>query len=207
MRYIFIIFVLLASPGLWATELFSWHSFEGVLPAKGPLQVTLHGRLRTRQEVQDFQQVRFGPVARVSVNKRVNVLGGYYFQPGDNLARQWRTGHRAFVGLETPSTMGPFSVVIRGVVERHFVSQTKDHNRFRSYVRICYEKRTISPFYQNELLGVADGFHSLRNGVGLKWRLTPELTAEFGYVYDYRRADWGGDRHAIVTTIRFQRAR
>ena len=90
----------------------------------------------------------------------------------------------------------------RVAAERHFFSLDRDYNRYRTYTRVMW-RRQVSPFLQNEWLAVNGGFHSVRNSVGLRFPIGSQSKLEIGYLYDYRRQVWGGDRQAIVTSLRF----
>ena len=78
-----------------------------------------------------------------------------------------------------------------------------DYNRYRSYFRIVIGRDRVTPYLQNELLAVRHGFHSMRNSAGLRFRLASRMTAETGFLYDHRQTEWGGDRAALVTAIRY----
>lgn len=186
-------------------ELYSWHSFDAVVAGNQRLEVILHSRLRTRDAFSDLQQVRFGPIARIRIRERLIWYSGYYFQPGDNGDKVWASGHRLFSGIEVPLERGRLGLTLRAAAERNFQSLDQDYNRYRTYSRLTWRRR-LTPFLQNEWLAVNSGFHSLRNGAGVQFSIGSQTTVEVGYLYDSRRQVWGGDRQAIVTSVRFRLA-
>jgi hypothetical protein len=95
------------------------------------------------------------------------------------------------------------AVSTRLVAERHIGTGLPDYNRYRSSVRIVVGKSRIAPFFQNEMLAVRQGFPSTRNSGGMRLRINQQLTVEAGYLYDNRRVAWGGNRQALVTTVRW----
>lgn len=189
-----------------ATELYSWHAFDAVVVSGGKLQVTLHSRIRTRDHFTQIQQVRGGPVVRLGLKPGFALLGGYYYQPGQNAVREWGHGHRVFGGFEVATKLRAVVISTRVIAERHQFSHSPGYGRYRTPTRFLWERRGVAPFYQVELLAVKQGFHSFRNMGGVRWQVSPRVTAELSYCYDIRRTVWGGDRQAIVTSLRFHKA-
>lgn len=202
MRWAVLILSLsLASP---AAELFSWHAVDTRVVSQGRFELTLHHRTRTRHEITYLDQSRVGPVARWTVNPRLALLGGYYFQPQQIRPHTWSEGQRVFFGVETPLVNRRGSVLaMRAVAERHMFTGRPAYNRYRTSLRWTMGQARLRPFVQNELLAVWPGFHSTRNSGGLSFRLSPVASLDVSYLYDTRRTFWGGDRQSIVTSIRW----
>ena len=204
LKALFLAFLLV--PGTQAaTELYSWHLFDVFAKINKSFDITLHSRLRTRDEFHQLQQVRTGVVlVWHPKNLKISPVAGYYYQPVKERDRPWREGHRVFMGLMRPFQL-PNKMVLntRISAERHMYEGLPGYMRYRSYVRLEIPKRKITPFIQNEWLAVKTGFHSVRNSGGLRFQLTPHTMLEAGYLYDIRRTIYGGDRSAIVTTFRY----
>jgi hypothetical protein len=191
-------------PAFAITELYSWHVLDEIMPLHRKLDLVIHSRLRTRREFHSLQQVRGGPILRWKPAGRWTVIGGYYFQPAHDPGQEWNRGQRVFGGIERALTLKPVNLIGRLALERHINAGRPSYYRYRSYLRLNIPRGRISPFLQNEWLGVKQGFHSVRNSGGLRIRLTKRVTFEGGYLYDIRRTFWGGDRSAIVTAIQFR---
>ena len=188
-----------------AAELYSWHSQDFSIRAHSKLEVVLHSRLRTRREFGSLQQVRTGPIVRWQAGPKLAPFFGYYYQPGHDPGTTWSGGHRIFAGVETAAALPRGCVLTtRLAIERHMIrTRGFDYNRYRTYSRLLFPGR-VSPYLQTEWLAVRQGFHSTRNSGGIRLRLGAGTTLEAGYVYDIRRTFWGGDRQAVVTSLRFQ---
>ena len=187
-----------------ATELFSWHAVDTRALSKGRLELNLHHRTRTRHELGYLDQSRVGPVARWTLNPRLTLIGGYYFQPQQIRPKTWSEGQRFFAGVEAPLLNRSGSALsFRGFAERHINTGRPDYNRYRTSVRWTLGKGRFKPFVQNELLAVQQGWHSTRNSGGVSFRLSPVASMDVSYLYDSRRAFWGGDRQSIVTSVRW----
>jgi hypothetical protein len=199
--------MIAATPPLAATELYSWHSLDSTLVSRRGLEVILHARLRSRDEMRALQQARAGSIVRWTVAPRATLFGGYYYQPVHEAGTPWGRGHRGFAGVESPlARWGSGTLTGRLAFERHLTRELGAYNRYRSYLRWQWE-RSVSPYFQSEWLAVREGFHSTRTSGGLRWQATPTMTIEVGYLYDVRRTAWGGDRQAVVTSVRFHRGR
>jgi len=166
--------------------------------------VAFHHRTRSRHEFSFLDQSRIGTLTRLALSGRANVLLGYYFQPQQIRTATWVRGQRFFGGVEGILYRGNrFTLNTRAVAERHIGTGRPDYNRYRTMGRITFGKRKIRPFIQNEILAVNNGFHSTRNAGGAVVQISPETTLEVSYLYDTRRTFWGGDRQALVTSIRW----
>jgi hypothetical protein len=197
---------LLAVPGLVsATELYSWHSFDSPVVDAKKVQLILHHRTRTRHELSYLDQSRVGSILRWKAKAGLIPFVGYYFQPQQLRHQEWTRGHRVFTGVEAPFRPAPSLAVTTRLAAEHFMrTGRQDYNRYRSYARLVIGRGRVSPFVQNEVLAVRQGFHSTRNSGGLRFAFR-HVTLEAGYLYDIRRMAWGGDRQAIVTSLRYER--
>lgn len=196
--------LLLSLPAGAATEFYSWHTFDTRLFGSDRVEVVAHHRTRSRHQLSFLDQSRLGATFRVSVNSRLAIWGGYYFQPQQVHAQTWARGQRPFIGLETPLARTKTSTLsLRLATERHFHTGRPDYTRHRTSLRWTMGTGRVRPFVQNELLAVWPNFHSTRNSGGLSVRLSPELSMDVSYIYDSRRAFWGGDRQALVTSMRW----
>ena len=197
----------LSLPG-GATELFSWHVLDTRVLSRGRFELTLHHRTRTRHELSYLDQSRVGPVARWTYSPRLTLIGGYYFQPQQIRPDVWAEGQRFFAGVESLVVSKPgTALLLRGFTERHVHTGRPAYTRYRSFLRWTIGQRRIKPFLQNELLAVGpgsqSGFQSTRNSGGLSCRLSSQVTLDVSYLYETRRTFWGGDRQAIVTSVRW----
>jgi Protein of unknown function (DUF2490) len=187
-----------------ATELFSWHTMDTRVVAQGRFQLDVHHRTRMRRELGYLDQSRVGPIARWTVNPRLTLVGGYYYQPQQLLPHEWSEGQRVFAGLESTVRQRPGSTLfVRAFAERHMLTGRPAYNRYRTSLRWTAGRSRLRPFVQNELLAVWPHFHSTRNSGGLTFRLSAVAMLDVGYLYDSRRAFWDGDRQSIVTSIRW----
>ena len=182
---------------------FTWHSVDQPFKISERAQLVIHQRTRTREDHLD--QVRAGPILRVALTPSLTLFSGYYYQPGQPSDDEWFMGHRLFGGLEKRGQFTPsLSWVGRLAAERHIGTGRPNYNRYRSYLRVLAGRGAVAPWIQNEVLAVRDGFHSTRNGGGLRFRMSSRVGAEVGLLYDYRRQEWGGDRVAITTALSYQ---
>ena len=202
----FTILLVLASALLCHGQtFFSWHVLDQPYKINDRSEVVLHYRVRTRGEVDVLDQMRAGPIVRFKATPKWTVYTGYYFQPGQPLDDLWIKGHRIFSGVETTrSASRTLTWTGRVAIERHIGTGRADYNRYRSYFRAVIGHGPVTPYLQTEILAVRHGFHSSRNGGGLRFRLSPRLGAEAGFLYDNRQAEWGDDRAAVVTGLRYQ---
>lgn len=201
-------FLLLFAAGalLRGTELYTWHSFEEPVVQTSRFELNIHHRTRTRHEMHYLDQVRGGAILRWTLFPKVTTLYGVYVQPQQIRSGEWTTGRRLFAGVEVPiAVKDGLTLSTRLVAERHIATGRPDYNRYRSHTRLVFGHARIAPYFQHELLAVHHGFHSTRNSGGLRMRINSQLTVEAGYLYDNRRREWGGNRQAIVTAVRFSR--
>ena len=191
-----------------AQQAFTWHSFDMPLHWTERFSVTLHQRTRTRDGFGWLDQIRVGAVGRWRTpSPRFTLVGGYYFQPQHPSEDVWEEGQRLFGGVETAAGLGR-KVVWSGrlLAERHINTGRPNYNRYRTSARFLFGSGTVAPWVQNEVLAVNDGFHSMRNSIGIRTRVSAKVSVETGVLYDLRRTAWGGDRIALVTGVRYDPA-
>lgn len=198
--------LLIPTAGSSGAESFSWHALEAPVFATQRFELIAHSRVRTRSHFSKFDDVRAGPVVKFHPFAHVSLLGGYYFQNGDPLDPVPTHTNRLFTGVEIPWSWNARTMTSRSVVERYIGGIRSDYTRYRTSLRITWQQRRLSPYLQSEALFVRDGFHSSRTSAGIILRPERHVRMEIGYLFDVRRAFWGGNRHALVTNVRFQRA-
>lgn len=188
------------------SELFSWHSFDVAerVTKKVDLQVT--SRVRTRDEFQLLNQFLGGPMLTYRVNSRWLYFGGYWTQPGHEDKKPWIMGHRTFAGVDRRWGVRNFTLVGRLTYERHYGAGRPNHNRYRTYARLLFPRRAVTPFLQYEWMAIREGFFSSRQTGGLRFHINRNVFVDASYLYDIRRANWGGNRNAIITSVSFRRS-
>lgn len=190
----------------FGAEVYSWHNFDTPVITNSRFELAVHQRVRSRHELHYLDQVRGGAILRWNAAERFTPFVGAYLQPQQIRPGDWTEGRRVFGGVEVPFRFrGSLALTTRVAAERHIATGRPDHNRYRSYERLVIGRGRFSPYLQNEWLAVRQGFHSVRNSGGLRMRVTGQLTVEAGYLFDFRRAAWGGNRQAIVTAVKWQR--
>ena len=187
-----------------AAELFSWHSFDFAerITKKVDIQVTT--RIRTRDEFHLLNQFLGGPMLTYRVNSRLLYFGGYWAQPGHEMNKSWLMGHRIFGGVDRRWALKDYTFIGRLAYERHYGAGRPDHNRYRTYVRFMFPRHTVVPFLQHEYLAIRQGFFSSRQTAGMRFHIHPNVMLDVCYQYDVRRASWGGNRNAIITSVSFR---
>lgn len=205
-RFVILVLLALVTPdSLQATEFYSWHGFEFPLRLAEKVEVVLHHRTRTRHEWSYLDQSRAGAIVRWTAARGIVPYAGYYYQPQQLRADEWVRGQRVFLGAEKPFHLNSTAALTtRLAMERFFGTGRLDYNRYRSYCRLLLGGGRLTPFFQNEMLAVRQGYHSMRNSGGLRIRLSSFVHLEASYLYDVRRTVWGGDRQALVTGIRIE---
>jgi len=193
---------MLALP-VFAADFQGWHILEGIFRPNDSAEVLLHSRWQTRDQYGQLQQVRAGLTFRWTKLRRVIPYGGFYQPVHESNADRVHAGARSFGGVEMPFRLRASMLVTTRVAwERLYTHVRPDFNRYRSFGRIMLD-RTVTPFLQNEVFLVRQGFHSTRTGAGVRWRMTPYSTLDLGYFYDVRSSQWNGSRSWILTSLRF----
>lgn len=169
------------------------------------VMVQAHTRLRTRNDLQEFFQSRFGPILNIQVNRRVTAIGGYYFIsqgfPGGE-ARNFEEFNRYFGGasirvLDRPS----WSLDWRNLGERFHSIPDGDFTRLRS-------RATLTKSWRNwQSLGTFEVLHArntatVRSGASLIRRINRNLLLGFGY--EFRQYNNGSMAHIVVTSTTVQ---
>jgi hypothetical protein len=195
---------VLLYPALGHAESFwSWHGFDYVPVKTSKLEWTLHTRLRTRSG--ELQQGRSGSLLKYSFHRRVAGIAGYYYGKEEDSVDEFRDVHRVFGGFETPLLRrARTDVAFRSLYEYFFRETRPSSPRYRQRVRLTQNRR-IGPSLQAEWFFDKEGYLSGRYNAGVRWKAAEWSTVEVGYLYDRRRASIGLNRHALVTSITFQR--
>ena len=198
--------LFIATASAHAQQTFTWHSFEVPFQLTKRFSLILQERIRTREGFGWLDQIRVGAITRWQTpSPKLILAGGYYFQPQHPSEDVWEEGQRVFGGVETSAGLGRRVIWTgRAVAERHINTGRPNYNRYRSYARFMFGTGSVVPWVQNEILAVREGFHSMRNSIGIRTSLSPRLSFEAGILYDLRRESWGGDRIALVTGLRYQ---
>ena len=197
--------LVVASMPAIAGEVWSWHTVDVSVVKASRAEVILHGRLRTGNSFGTLQQGRVGAVTKVPLPTIGTLVGGYYYGKEEDSANEWQNKHRIFGGIEVPVYSGRrVGIDTRGLIERFFVADGPEFNRYRQRLRLRTGGR-LGPYVSTEWFFDASGYLSSRQGAGLRWRCTESATLEFGYLYDARRANIGEPRHVIVTQFTLDR--
>jgi len=169
------------------------------------VMVQAHTRLRTRNDLQEFFQSRFGPILNIQVNRRVTAIGGYYFIsqrfPGGE-ARNFEEFNRYFAGasiriLDRPS----WSLDWRNLGERFHSIPDGDFTRLRSRATLTKSWRDWQSLGTFEVLH-ARNTTTVRSGASLIRRINRNLLLGFGY--EFRQYNNGSVAHIVVTNTTFQ---
>ncbi len=190
-----------------AAELFSWHSFDIAERLTKKVDIQITSRIRTRDEFHLLNQFLGGPMLTYRVNSRLLYFAGYWSQPGHERNAEWLMGHRTFAGVDRRWALRDHTLVGRLTYERHYGAGRANHNRYRTYARLLFPRRgVVTPFVQYEWMAIRQGFFSSRQTGGVRFHVHPNIMIDASYLYDIRRASWGGNRNAIITSVSFRRS-
>lgn len=178
-------------------------NLEFTLNSRTTLQ--LHSRLRTRDAIREFFQVRFGPIVQFNVNPRVTAIGGYYYidqhYPGRQAA-EWDDFNRYFGGASVRLVQRrKITVDWRNLAERFHTIPGGDFTRLRSRGSVNLNRRSWTTGATFEVLR-ANGTTFFRTGGGINRRMTRVLTMGFGY--ELRQSPSRALSHIIVTNVLIQ---
>jgi hypothetical protein len=186
-----------------AEELWSLHVFDyGLIRAKR-IEVDLHTRFRTNDNMTNLQQGRSGAVLRWNAHSRLTPIAGHYYGQQEDGRDEWTNFHRVFGGAEVTvfgSRQAPLAS--RTLVERFIAAPGLDFNRYRQRLRWSVNRKA-GPFVSTEWFIDAKGYLSARHGGGVRWQYRPWAWLEFGYLFDNRSPKLGPKRHMIVTQMFF----
>ena len=196
--------LVLAAQGIvLAQELWTLHGFDYGLIRTKRVEVDLHTRFRTKQQMSDFQQGRSGTILRWNAGKRFTPIAGYYYGRQEDGHDEWTNFHRVFGGGEAlVCGSNRARLASRTLVERFVAASGPDFNRYRQRLRLSLD-RTVGPYLSSEWFFDANGYLSARHGGGVRWKWVSWSWLEAGYLYDDRSPKLGPKRHMIVTQMFF----
>jgi hypothetical protein len=180
------------------------HGFDTTFQPRSRWEVTLHGRIRTQPRGSGLYQARGGPIVEYEVNRRVGILGGYFFSRQE-AAGGWLSTHRPFGGVEaTAFSRRRFDADARVMAERFMPQEGRDFARYRERIR-ARAKGPAAPYASVEWFQDRQGLRSIRYAAGLRFRPRDRVTVDVGYFYERRPERLGGDRHMLLTTFHLLR--
>ena len=199
----FLCFLLLLASPLAADEFWSWHTFDYPALQTGRWQAVVHGRVHVGYGKPS--QGRLGPVVRYSLNKRVSLIGGYYFGEDYDRHGAWAMSHRSFGGAEVGlANRQWFRLTSRAYVERFALYDKPDYFRHRARLRYTTAHK-VAPVVVLEPFFDAHGLLTMRYSGGIRFTMTRGRALEVGYTYDQRRTNTGPPRHILTTHYVFGR--
>jgi hypothetical protein len=181
-----------------------WQSTDVALFSRGRVSSVVHTQFRMRQRFHDIFQGRIGPVMRMSIPGRWNLVLGYYFGETEESRVGWRNNHRTFAGVDHPFRFESGTLTTRTMAEHHFGGGNPQDRRFRQLFSWSH-RAPLSPYGSVETFFDRHGFMNQRLQGGIRRPLTETYNLDIGYIYDIRMDRAGGHRHAIHTAIRPRR--
>lgn len=179
---------------------FFWEAFDN-----GKFRVRGVAQLRSQPHRDTFLRAQGGPILEWQVNKRWNLIAGYYFQESRQSGGdvEFQGAHRPFAGFE-------FSHPIHKRVSfetRHLYEYFKSLSRadtMRGRGRARFEfKLPLSPFVQNEVFYDGLGVQANRSEAGVEYKFSRQLRFQLSTFREIRPQRAGGDRTVISTRITF----
>jgi hypothetical protein len=194
----------LALGPLRAQPLEGFHIAEAVVPASHGWQFNPQVRFRMANQFHTLSQLRSGLIVTKSLLPHLELWSAAYWEPTLRQPRH-RASTRLQLGIQSRYNARPaLAVQTRLMVERLYRTNGLLYSRLRLGNRVTFGQGKYRPYLTNDTLAVRQGFHSSRSGAGLAWDPSPGVHLEFEYVYDRRRAYWGGDRQILTTRIQFR---
>jgi len=195
----------LASAQITATpsnvEFWNWFFWEAV--DTGKFRVRGVTQLRSQPHRDTFLRAQGGPILEWQVNKRWNLIAGYYFQASRQSSDdvELQGAHRPFAGFEYSQRLN--STV--GFETRHLYEYFKSLTRadsMRGRARARFESRKpLSPFIQNEVFYDQLGVQANRLESGFEYRVSKEGRFQLSVFHESRPLRTGGSRTVISTRI------
>jgi hypothetical protein len=154
------------------------------------VELTLHGRFRTRPTSQGLYQGRVGALLGLKVTPTITPIIGYYHAEEENTSKDWEGWNRFFGGTEHTISRK------KGVWAGRHLAELFDAPRglvyFRVRHRIGYEAPTrLGPYTNVEIFWDRQGWRSVRYQGGLRYKITPRTAWDFHYFHEPRRQDVG----------------
>jgi len=162
--------------------------------------VILHNRARVHATTGEWFDVSLVPIFRYRAHPRVRVLAGHFFTGYDFEESGWSREHRPFFGAEAALPREHFTLASRTLMERFFLPERSDFNRYRQRFRII-GRHSLTPYGNVEFFMDARGLRTVRYGTGVRKNLGKLHGIEFSYWYETAKLTGGGVRHVIVMTF------
>lgn len=182
-------------------EFWNWFFWEAV--DTGKFRVRGVTQLRSQPHRDSFLRAQGGPILEWQVNKRLNLIAGYYYQSFRQTSSDAESqgAHRPFAGFEYGQRLN--STV--GFETRHLYEYFKSLSRsdsMRGRARARFEfRKPLSPFIQNEVFYDYLGVQANRLESGFEYRVSKEGRFQLSVFHESRPLRTGGSRTVISTRI------
>lgn len=197
---------IVSAPGQTDTtsnkEFWNWFFWEAV--DTGKFRVRGVAQFRSQPHVPAFLRSQGGPILEWQVNKRWNLIAGYYFQEfrGSSRDPEMKGAHRPFGGIEYGRSMGKVGFETRHMFEYFKALATADSARGRARARFEFPwKKTL--FVQNEVFYDQLGVQANRTEGGLIWNVHKVFQFQPSVFYEARPERTGGSRLVFNTRMSF----
>ena len=183
-------------------ELWNWFFWEAF--DNGKFRVRGVAQIRSQPHRDTYLRSQGGPILEWQVNKRWNLITGYYFQEFRASERdpEQRGAHRPFVGFEYAHKVGKVAFETRHLYEYFKALSGPDSARLRSRARFEFPIK-LSPFAQNEVFYDSLGVQANRSEAGVEWKVFGPLEFQLSAFREIRPARTGGSRTVISTRVTF----
>ena len=182
----------------------SWHTFElPFLNFGSRVTSIVHTQFRDRSQFSQIHLSRFGPIFRVRVSPRVNLIAGYWLTEQRQVeVNRWDNTHRSFAGAETFIPLGRGQFQGRGLFEHFFGGpRPPDYRtRWQGIYRRAVGRGLVAGLGTEAFTDHA-GFLAHRLITSVLFPVHPRWVVEAGYMFDPRRVDAGGGRHILTTPL------
>ena len=187
---------------LSSVELWNWFFWEAV--DTGKFRVRGVAQIRSQPHRDTFLRAQGGPILEWQVDKKWNLIAGYYYQAFHLNANdpELRGAHRPFVGFE-------YAVRSRGVLAetRHLLEHFKalngpDSTRVRSRLRFELPL-PLNPFAQNEVFYDRLGVQANRSEAGIDVKVAGPVSLQLSLFHEIRPPRTGGSRTVFSTRFTF----
>lgn len=184
-------------------EFWNWFFWEAV--DTGKFRVRGVAQLRSQPHRDAFLRAQGGPILEWQVDKRWNLIAGYYFQESRQSGEdvEFQGAHRPFAGFEFAKPINPHIGFETRHLYEYFFSLTRE-NSMRGRARVRFEfRKPLSPFIQNEVFYDHLGVQANRLESGFEYKVTKESRFQLSVFREFRPLRTGGDRTVISTRITF----
>ncbi len=183
-------------------ELWNWFFWEAF--DNGKFRVRGVAQIRSQPHRDTYLRSQGGPILEWQVNKRWNLITGYYFQEFRASERdpEQKGAHRPFAGFEYAHPWRKVGVETRHLYEYFKALSGADSARLRSRVRFDFRGK-LSPFAQNEVFYDNLGVQANRSEAGVVLKVLGPLEFQLSLFRELRPFRTGGSRTVISTRITF----